>query len=82
MNYCNDNFMCAIFIENRLKKEIEKLNEAIKCKDSNICDEENKLKTMCECLEACKTQFVTLKSSLETDKSTKVELEKQMEKLE
>jgi len=69
-------------IENRLKKEIENLKEAVKCKDSKICDEENKLKTMCECLEECKKQFVTLKCSLELEKSTKEELDKQMEKLE
>jgi len=82
MNYYNKNCMCAIGIENRLKKEIEKLNEAIKCKDSKICGAENQLKTMCECLEECKKQFVTLKSSLELEKSAKEELEKQMEKLE
>jgi len=63
-------------IENRLKKDIEKLKEALKCKDSKINDEENKMKTMCECLEECKKQFVTLKCSLELEKSTKEELEK------
>jgi len=73
--------MCKIIIENQLKEEMEKLKEAIKCKDSKINDEENKMKTMCECLEECKKQFVTLKSSLELEKSTKEELDKQLEQL-
>lgn len=73
--------MCAIVIENRLKKEIEKLKEALKCKDSKINDEENKLKTMCECLEECKKQFVTLKCSLELEKSVKEELDRQLSEI-
>jgi len=71
----------VIIIENQLKKELKELKEAIKCKDSKINDEENKLKTMCECLEECKKQFVTLKCSLELEKSTKEELDKQLEQL-
>ncbi|XP_060859627.1 CAP-Gly domain-containing linker protein 1-like [Metopolophium dirhodum] len=70
---------CCLERENRLKKDIEKLKQAIKCKDSKINDEENKMKTMCECLEECKKQFVTLKCSLELEKSTKEELDKQLE---
>ncbi|XP_029341761.1 cingulin-like protein 1 [Acyrthosiphon pisum] len=70
---------CCLEREKRLKKDMEKLKEAIKCKDSKINDEENKMNTMCECLEECKKQFETLKCSLELEKSTKEELDKQLE---
>ncbi|CAI6366734.1 unnamed protein product [Macrosiphum euphorbiae] len=72
---------CCLEREKRLKKDMEKLKEAIKCKNSKINDEENKMKTMCECLEECKKQFVTLKRSLELEKSTKEELDKQLEQI-
>jgi len=71
--------VCKILIEKLLKKDMEKLKEAIKCKNSKISDEENKMKTMCECLEDCKKQFETMKSLLDLEKCTKEELDKQLE---
>ncbi|CAI6357149.1 unnamed protein product [Macrosiphum euphorbiae] len=77
---CMENELeCCLEREKLLKKDMEKLKEAIKCKNSKISDEEIKMKTMCECLEDCKKQFETMKSLLDLENSTKEELDKQLE---
>ncbi|KAE9542371.1 hypothetical protein AGLY_003498 [Aphis glycines] len=65
--------------ENQLKKEIDKLKESIKCKDKKIKDYDSKMNTLTDCLDECKKQFVTLECSLELEKATKLELDKQLE---
>lgn len=71
--------MCNILIENQLKKEIDKLKESIKCKDKKIKDYDSKINTLTDCLDECKKQFATLECSLELEKATKLELDKQLE---